>query len=154
MEEYKTKESIMQIVPHSGKMSLLDRVIDYDFEKLEIHTEVDIVPGSMFFDKDLGGIPVWIGFEYMAQSISALSGLYGKTKGQEPKIGFIMSVNNFTANTPLFPENSIAKIFVKQTMRMDNVVTFDGNISLDGNIVATAVINTIEMDDPKAVLEN
>ena len=38
-------------------------------------------------------------------------------------------------------------------MRMDNVVTFDGNISLDGNIVATAVINTIEMDDPKAVLE-
>ena len=129
----------MQIVPHSGKMSLLDRVIDYDFEKLEIHTEVDIVPGSMFFDKDLGGIP--------------LSGLYGKTKGQEPKIGFIMSVNNFTANKPLFPENSIAKIFVKQTMRMDNVVTFDGNISLDGNIVATAVINTIEMDDPKAVLE-
>ena len=153
MEEYKTKESIMQIVPHSGKMSLLDRVIDYDFEKLEIHTEVDIVPGSMFFDKDLGGIPIWIGFEYMAQSISALSGLYGKTKGQEPKIGFIMSVNNFTANKPLFPENSIAKIFVKQTMRMDNVVTFDGNISLDGNIVATAVINTIEMDDPKAVLE-
>lgn len=144
----------MQIVPHSGKMSLLDRVIDYDFEKLEIHTEVDIVPGSMFFDKDLGGIPVWIGFEYMAQSISALSGLYGKTKGQEPKIGFIMSVNNFTANKPLFPEYSIAKIFVKQTMRMDNVVTFDGNISLDGNIVATAVINTIEMDDPKAVLEN
>ena len=144
----------MQIVPHSGKMSLLDRVIDYDFEKLEIHTEVDIVPGSMFFDKDLGGIPVWIGFEYMAQSISALSGLYGKTKGQEPKIGFIMSVNNFTASKPLFPENSIAKIFVKQTMRMDNVVTFDGNISLDGNIVATAVINTIEMDDPKAVLEN
>ena len=143
----------MQIVPHSGKMFLLDRVIDYDFEKLEIHTEVDIVPGSMFFDKDLGGIPVWIGFEYMAQSISALSGLYGKTKGQEPKIGFIMSVNNFTANKPLFPENSIAKIFVKQTMRMDNVVTFDGNISLDGNIVATAVINTIEMDDPKAVLE-
>ena len=57
-------------------------------------------------------------------------------------------------NKPLFPENSIAKIFVKQTMRMDNVVTFDGNISLDGNIVATAVINTIEMDDPKAVLEN
>ena len=104
-------------------------------------------------DKDLGGIPIWIGFEYMAQSISALSGLYGKTKGQEPKIGFIMSVNNFTANKPLFPENSIAKIFVKQTMRMDNVVTFDGNISLDGNIVATAVINTIEMDDPKAVLE-
>lgn len=153
MEEYKTKESIMQIVPHSGKMSLLDRVIDYDFEKLEIHTEVDIVPSSMFFDKDLGGIPVWIGFEYMAQSISALSGLYGKTKGQEPKIGFIMSVNNFTANKPLFPKNSIAKIFVKQTMRMDNVVTFDGNISLDGNIVATAVINTIEMDDPKAVLE-
>ena len=38
MEEFKTKESIMQIVPHSGKMSLLDRVVDYDFGKLEIHT--------------------------------------------------------------------------------------------------------------------
>jgi predicted hotdog family 3-hydroxylacyl-ACP dehydratase len=154
MEEFNTKESIMQIVPHSGKMSLLDRVVNYDFGKLEIHTEVDITPGSMFFDKDIDGIPVWIGFEYMAQSISALSGLYGKTKGQEPKIGFIMSVNNFTANKSVFPANSTAKIFVRQTMRMDNIVTFDGNITLGDTIVATAVINTIEVDDPKAVLEN
>lgn len=154
MEEFKTKESVMQIVPHSGKMSLLDRVIDYDFDKLEIHTEVDITPDSMFFDKDMNGIPVWIGFEYMAQSISALSGIYGKKQGQEPKIGFIMSVNNFTANKSVFPANSIAKIFVRQTMRMDNIVSFDGNITLDDTIVATAVINTIEIDDPKAVLEN
>lgn len=154
MEEYKTKEAIMQIVPHSGKMSLLDRVVDYNFEKLEIHAEVDIVPGSMFFDNDIDGIPVWIGFEYMAQSISALSGIYGKTQGQEPKIGFIMSVNNFTANKPVFPANSVAKISVRQTMRMDNIVTFDGNISIGDTVFATAVLNTIEIDDPKAVLDN
>ena len=76
----------MQIVPHSGKMSLLDRVVDYNFEKLEIHAEVDIGPGSMFFDNDIDGIPVWIGFEYMAQSISALSGIYGKTQGKLMKV--------------------------------------------------------------------
>ena len=143
----------MKIVPHSGKMSLLDRVIDYSFEKLDVHTEVDIVPGSMFFDKDIDGIPVWIGFEYMAQSISALSGIYGRTLGQEPKIGFIMSVNNFTAHKPIFPAGSVAKISVRQTMRMDNIVTFDGNIVLGDEVVATAVINTIEIDDPKAVLD-
>lgn len=152
MEEYKTKEAIMQLVPHSGKMSLLDRIVEYSFQDLTIVTEVDATPTSMFYDTNIEGIPVWIGFEYMAQSISALSGLYGKTKNEEPKLGFIMSVNSYKAEIPFFPKNSVVQMHVHQTMRMDKAVTFDGFITLGGETVATATLNTVEVDDPKKML--
>lgn len=152
MEEYKTKEAIQQIVPHSGKMALLDRVIEYSFQDLTIVTEVDITPNSMFYNSDLEGIPTWVGFEYMAQSISALSGLYGKTKNEPPKVGFIMSVNSYETQIPFFPKNSIIQMHVHQTIRMDKVVTFDGYISLNGKQIATATLNTIEVDNPKKAL--
>lgn len=152
MNEYQTKESIMTVVPHSGKMSLLDRVVEYDFQNLNVTTEVDITPESMFFEKDINGIPVWVGFEYMAQSISALSGIYGKTKNENPKVGFIMSVNSFKGEIPFFPAGSVARMHVQQTMRMDKVVTFDGKIFQGDKLVATATLNTIEVDDPKSAL--
>lgn len=152
MEEYQTKEAIMQIVPHSGKMALLDRVVDYSFQELTVVTEVDITPEKMFYDSQMEGIPAWTGFEYMAQSISCLSGLYGKTKNEPPKVGFIMSVNSFESQIPIFPKGSTVQMHVHQTMRMDKVVTFDGYITLDGKTIVTATLNTIEVDDPKKAL--
>lgn len=152
MEDYQSKEAIMQIVPHSGKMALLDRVVEYSFQELTIVTEVDITPESMFYDTDLEGIPAWVGFEYMAQSISCLSGLYGKTKNEPPKVGFIMSVNSFETQIPVFPRGSVIQMHVHQTMRMDKVVTFDGFITLNGEKTITATLNTIEVDDPKKAL--
>lgn len=152
MNEYQNKEAIMSIVPHSGKMSLLDRVVEFDFQTLCITTEVDITPDSMFFDSEINGIPTWIGFEYMAQSISALSGIYGRTQNESPKVGFIMSVNSFVSEIPFFPAGTTARMVVKQTMRMDKVVTFDGKIFLGDALAATATLNTIEVDDPKAML--
>lgn len=152
MEDYQTKEAIMQIVPHSGKMALLDRVVEYSFQDLTVSTEVDVTPESMFYNSEMEGVPAWVGFEYMAQSISCLSGLYGKTRNEPPKVGFIMSVNSFEAEIPIFPKGSVVQMHVHQTMRMDKVVTFDGYITLDGKKVVTATLNTIEVDDPKKAL--
>ena len=88
-EEFKTKEATSELVPHKGKMLLLDRVQNYSLEDVNITTEIDISRNSLFYEDDLDGIPAWVAFEYMAQSISALSGIYGRTKGDKPKVGFI-----------------------------------------------------------------
>lgn len=71
-EVFDTKESVCELVPHKGKMFLLDRVRNYDLKKHTITTEIDITRNNMFYEEDLGGVPVWVAFEFMAQSVSAL----------------------------------------------------------------------------------
>ncbi|WP_315982756.1 hypothetical protein [Aliamphritea spongicola] len=67
MSEY----SVSQLVPHSGKMSLLDEIIDYGDEWLE--ASVRIHAGAMFADDK--GVPAWVGLEYLAQAVGAYAGL-------------------------------------------------------------------------------
>ena len=151
-EEFKTKEATSELVPHKGKMLLLDRVQNYSLEDVNITTEIDISRNSLFYEDDLGGIPAWVAFEYMAQSISALSGIYGRTKGDKPKVGFIMSVSGFKADIPVFKDGETVVVTVRETVRMDKAVTFDGVAKVGDKIAVTATLNTVEVDDPKATL--
>ena len=50
--EFKTKAEVDQLVPHTGKMLLLDRVIRHDLNEVSIETEVDISENSMFYNVD------------------------------------------------------------------------------------------------------
>ncbi|SMG12000.1 thioester dehydrase [Fibrobacter sp. UWB13] len=151
-EEFKTKEATSELVPHKGKMLLLDRVQNYSLEDVNITTEIDISRNSLFYEDDLGGIPAWVAFEYMAQSISALSGIYGRTKGDKPKVGFIMSVSGFKADIPVFKDGETVVVTVHETVRMDKAVTFDGVAKVGDKIAVIATLNTVEVDDPKATL--
>lgn len=152
IEEFKTKELVSELVPHKGKMFLLDRVQSYSIENVCITTEIDVTRNNLFYEDDLGGIPAWVAFEYMAQSISALSGIYGRTKGEKPKVGFIMSVSSFKADIPVFKEGETVIVSVHETVRMDKAVTFDGVAKIGDKIAVTATLNTVEVDNPKAAL--
>lgn len=152
VEDFKTRDAVSELVPHKGKMLLLDRVQSYSLEEISITTEIDITKEALFYDESLGGVPAWIAFEYMAQSISALSGIYGRTRGEKPKVGFIMSVTSFKTDVPVFKIGETVVVKVRQTIRMDMAVTFDGTASVGGAQVITATLNTVEVPDPKASL--
>ena len=151
-EEFKTKELTCELVPHKGKMFLLNRVQSYSLESVCITTEIDITRDDLFYEDELGGVPAWVAFEYMAQSISALSGIYGRSRGEKPKVGFIMSVNSFKANIPVFKVGETVVVTVRQTIRMDMAVTFDGTAKVGETLAVTATLNTVEVADPKAAL--
>ncbi len=149
IDVFDTKESVSELVPHKGKMLLLDRVRDYDLKENSITTEVDISRDNMFYEEELGGVPVWVAFEYMAQSVSALSGLQGRTKGEKPKVGFIMSVSGFNADVPVFKLGETVVVNVLEKTRNDNAVTFEGSATVNGTLAVTAKLNTVEVDDSK-----
>ena len=151
-EEFKTKEIVSELVPHKGQMFLLDRVQSYSLKTITVTTEIDISRDSLFYEEDLGGVPAWVAFEYMAQSISALSGIYGRSRGEKPKVGFIMSVNSFKANVPVFKVGETVVVTVHQTIRMDMAVTFDGTAKVGETLAVTATLNTVEVEDPKMAL--
>jgi Predicted 3-hydroxylacyl-(acyl carrier protein) dehydratase len=149
IDVFDTKESVSELVPHKGKMLLLDRVRDYDLKENSITTEVYISRDNLFYDEELGGVPAWVAFEYMAQSVSALSGLQGRTKGEKPKVGFIMSVSGFKADVPVFNVGEKVVVNVIENIRMDNAVTFEGSATVNGTLAVTAKINTVEVDNSK-----
>jgi len=152
MTEFDTHEKVAALVPHKGHMHLLDRVVSYNFDTVEVETEVDITDQSMFYEESYGGVPVWIGFEYMAQSVSVMTGLVGLETHTPPQMGFILSVTNFKAEKNVFPVGSTVHIWVRQTVRMDMAVTFEGKIFVGDEQVVSATMNTIEVDDPKKAL--
>ena len=149
IDVFDTKELISELVPHKGKMLLLDRVRDYDLKENSITTEVDISRDNMFYEEELGGVPIWVAFEYMAQSVSALSGLQGRTKGEKTKVGFIMSVSGFNADVPVFKLGETVVVNVLEKTRNDNAVTFEGSATVNGTLAVTAKLNTVEVDDSK-----
>lgn len=152
MTEFDTRDKLSCLVPHKGKMLLLDRIVSFDLEQAQVVTEIDISDKSMFFEESFGGIPVWIVFEYMAQSVSALTGIFGLQAGTPPRMGFILSVTNFCAEVSVFPKGSTVQIEVRQTLRVDMAVTFEGKAFVGEKCVATATINAVDVEDPKKVL--
>ncbi len=140
-------------LPHTGTMLLLDKIVSWDIAACTLCSEVTITENSLFYNSEYNGIPAWVGFEYMAQSIAALSGLHArKDLGQPPKVGFIMSIRNYTTEIPFFPAGQILRIGINQLFNENSVVSFDCTITADGKPLVTATVNAIETENPEAIV--
>lgn len=141
-------------LPHEASMLLLDRIVGFDIGKGTLAAEVDTGAQDLFYHEELKGIPAWTGFEYMAQSIAALSGLNArKNLDAAPRIGFIMSIRAFTTSVPAYPAGHILRIEILQLFRDNSVVSFECRI-LDGTkVVTTAIVNAIEIESESMLQE-
>jgi len=90
----KNISNIAHLLPHSGDMLLVDRVLAYSDSC--IITQSIISPNNAFLDGDR--FYVFQGMEIMAQSLGALRGLF--MKSQSTKLGFVLSVRNMEILKP------------------------------------------------------
>jgi len=144
-------EPLEKLVPHRGKMLLLSKILSFEEKNNSLWASVDISQNSFFYDNTLNGVPVWIGFEYMAQAIAALNGKSDLAKGQEPGFGFILSVSNFIANVPCFKPNSTILVYVEETLKMDNIFMFNCSIKQDEKELAKASLSAAKIKDVSEV---
>ncbi len=139
------KEELITLMPHKGKMFLIDRIIDYDTSVWKIQSETVAKEDCLFFDKKLDGIPNYVLFELAAQSISALIGIKLKELELPPRMGFILSVAGFSFNTPLLKAGDIVTISAERTAEMDNVHSFVSEISINGKACGSGKLTVLEM---------
>jgi len=90
--EFISENEIEEYLPHRGKMLLLSRIVSYDMEKHIITGEYDITKECIFYEKEGDGIPSWVSFELMAQTVCALTGIAHKLFGRKILPGMILSV--------------------------------------------------------------
>jgi predicted hotdog family 3-hydroxylacyl-ACP dehydratase len=142
------KEELLTLIPHKGKMMLLDRVIDYDIEH-SIRSEYNITKSCLFYDPVLDGVPSWAGFEFMAQTISVLTGIRKREKGEKPTIGFILSIPSMRMEIPVFKNGDLLEIRAKETDCTDMIYTFEGAIFLKDKKVMEGSLMVMEVSDEK-----
>lgn len=141
---------IEELVPHSGRMSLLTRVVEYGDEWLI--AEVDITPSSMFCDDQ--GVPAWVGLEYLAQAIAAYAGLQERLTGGSPKIGFLVGTRKYICSNDYFPINSTLSIKVSQNLKAENgLCVFDCEL-LSSECEASARLNVFQPEDADQFIRN
>ena len=139
------KEELDAIVPHSGRMSFLSGIVDWGENLDWLVCRARFGEDFLFFDEEFGGVPSYVGFEFMAQSIAALSGLERYLGGiVEKRIGYIMGVRNYKARGKTLPPNEDFEIRIEEILRNGPVVSYRCGIDLAGDTISEGIINAFE----------
>lgn len=160
-----TLPDIADLVPHSGTMLLLDRLVAVGAEYLQ--AEVTITGQSQFTGPQ--GVGSWVGIEYMAQAVAAFAGYESGIRGpnaevadapvawqpQRPKIGFLLGTRHYTAHCGHFAIGSTLLIHAQCLFRADNGLgSFDCHIEQNGQRLADAILTVFQPSDATQFLSN
>jgi predicted hotdog family 3-hydroxylacyl-ACP dehydratase len=108
---------IAEVVPHGGDMSLLDRMIELDAERI-VCTAV-IRAGGLFNHPD-GSFPAWAGVELMAQSVAAWAGAHALNEQRPVRLGFLLGTRQYTCNVDSFPVGGELRIHAERAFHDEN----------------------------------
>ncbi|MEN8820285.1 MAG: hotdog family protein [Abyssibacter sp.] len=137
-------------LPHDAPMALVDQIVDVEPGRLM--ARVDIHPDCQFADAD--GVPVWVGIEYMAQTIAAYGGVLATTQGQPVKIGFLVSARRVQCAVDAFGFGDVLDVEAREiNMPDDGLATFDCQVLRDGQSLMSARINVYQPADPLRYLQ-
>jgi predicted hotdog family 3-hydroxylacyl-ACP dehydratase len=142
---------VSELVPHANGMLLLDRVTSAEAET--VRSETTIRRDNIFFQAGRG-VPAYVGFEFMAQTISAYDGLKRRSRGETPAIGFLLGCRRYVSAQASFTEGQTLQIEVKSLLGEEGMASFDCRITgEDGDELASAAINVYRPSDPEAFLQ-
>jgi predicted hotdog family 3-hydroxylacyl-ACP dehydratase len=129
-------------------MLLIDRVLEAEGER--VLSQTTIRADSIFFQRGRG-VPAYVGFEFMAQTISAYDGLKRRRSGNKPAIGLLLGCRKYTAARPFFVEGETLTIESLSLLGEEGMASFDCRIfDAAGAELASAVINVYRPTDPEA----
>jgi predicted hotdog family 3-hydroxylacyl-ACP dehydratase len=143
---------IRELVPHTGDMVLLERVLEADKDSL--CAEVTIGADTMFCDG--AGVGSWVGIEYMAQAIAAHAGYQARQRGEPVKVGFLLGARRYAASVPLFALGTVLRVRAQHAMQGDNgLAAFECRIedAAGGALLASATITVFEPNNVNEFLQ-
>lgn len=133
--------NVADIMPHDGKMMLLDAVLEYDQESLT--ASVTVRNDGMFGDGKT--IPAWIGIEYMAQTIAAHGGMMCYLAGKPINLGFLLGTRRYNCNISNFTVGTHLIVKVQRLITDQGLGVFTCRILGEG-IDISAKLNVYQPD--------
>lgn len=140
---------IEQLLPHAGRMILLDRVVEWDAER--IVCERVVRRGDPFVD--VTGLPAWTGIELMAQAIAAWNGCQVLAAGGAVRPGFLLGTRSYRADVDTFvPGTKLTIVAVRCFHDDDGMGGFACRIDAPG-LQAEARLTVFSPPDPTPFLD-
>jgi predicted hotdog family 3-hydroxylacyl-ACP dehydratase len=95
------REEIAALIPHAGRMVLLDEVIEWDDARIVCHSTMHQDRGNPLYVT--GQLSSVCGIEFAAQAMAVHGGLVARAHGSDavstkPRAGFLASVRNVQMN--------------------------------------------------------
>ena len=78
-----------ELLPHQGKVLLLDRVLEHDPESMTTRVSIE---RQTWLKREDGSVASWVALEYMAQCIAAHEGIRAHLSGSPPVPGSLAAV--------------------------------------------------------------
>lgn len=138
------RNSLFGLLIHRPPMVLLADVISVDGNG-SAKAVADVSEGSMFCDRELGGVPACVAIEYMAQTVALVVGENRRSKGEPPKVGFLLGTRKMDVAIPAFKCDVRYEIEAKCAYVDDEFGSFDCTIAdQSGEVVATASLTAFQ----------
>jgi predicted hotdog family 3-hydroxylacyl-ACP dehydratase len=135
-------DNVASLIPHSERMVLLDRVVEFDGNNLT--TEMTVRNDGLFGNEK--EVPAWAGIEYMAQAVAAYAGIKSKLAGKPIKLGYLLGTRRYNSNVSSFAVGEALTIHIKNIIQDDKLGVFDCSI-LGNGIEITANLTVYEPPD-------
>ena len=144
-------DDIDMLVPHRAPMRLVDRLLNWDEDSVAVEVEVP-AEGLVV---DAGGVPAWVGVEYMAQAIAAWAGCHARQAGQAPSIGFLLGTRRYEAQCTYFRSGARLRVEARCELLGENGLgMFACRIMQGEDVLAVANVSVFEPNDAVAYLES
>ena len=138
--------------PHRAPMLLIDVMLSAVGDTARSETTIR---ADHIFLQPGRGVPGYIGFELMAQTINAFDGWRRVERGKTPTIGFLLGCRSYKCDVDFFAEGERFVTEVRSLLKNpeDEMVSFDCRILNDrGAVVASGIVNAFRPHDPDAFL--
>jgi predicted hotdog family 3-hydroxylacyl-ACP dehydratase len=139
MSAAKPSYAVAEVVPHAGRMLLIDEILDYGSHSLTAC--VTIRESSLFLTGNT--VPAWVGIEYMAQSIAAWAGVQARLRGEPVKTGYLLGSRQYQASHPAFALGDTLTIVVNKQYHEGELAVFDCRIA-GSAISVSATLNVFQ----------
>ena len=96
------------LLPHSGRMVLLDEVLSYDSNSL--HAVCTIRPDCILLPDGANALPGWLGMEIMAQGVGAWAGAHALDADRPVQLGFLLGTRKLHFARPEIPVGTVLDV--------------------------------------------
>lgn len=135
------------LLPQKSKMKLIDKIIDYDTENWTCESETVVKKSCIFFDEKERGVPNYVLFEFAAQTVASLLGIFSKEENSEFTKGFILSVSNFDFEFDFVKESSKVGIKISRESDVGNVFSISCEIFIDEEKMGTGKLTVMQSEE-------
>lgn len=139
-------------LPHATPMVLVEQVVAVTEQTA--HCRVRVCRDGVldpFLNAD-GELPAWFGIEIIAQTVGVWSGWHARQLSDNPpQPGMLLGGRGYRSHQPMFPAGALLDINVTLLMHDEKIASFEGEISLNGELFASGRLNTYQPDDEELI---